>query len=334
MSSRRQKVTLDDIAKEVSLSKYVVSRAISGKSGVSEKSKEKVLLACKKLGYEKKTSIADDHKYVIFVIPEVDAQDTSFWMRVMLGIENSLTSRRYGLHVLITTQIDENILAKEVSEASGIIFGGFMSLPYVDKIAPFHRPMLIMTYPPSNLYPYDAIHFADREGAFALAEHLIKQGHNRIAYFGSINRPSMKKRFDGLCEAAKLYNAEITNIWDDSKYNGNQESIINEIKRLHEENRLPSLIICSTDAYAQSLIFQLSKMGISVPDEVSVTGFNSDLGEPTPIPLTSIGFNKKEYGRIAVHYLMDRLDNPSLPAKRIAIVPKLIEGKTTRPLIG
>lgn len=55
MSEKKHKVTLDDIAEKTGLSKYSVSRAISGKSGVSRETREKVLAACEQLGYEKET---------------------------------------------------------------------------------------------------------------------------------------------------------------------------------------------------------------------------------------------------------------------------------------
>ena len=48
------RITLDRIAEETGLSKYSVSRAISGKSGVSDETREKVLAVCEKLGYKKK----------------------------------------------------------------------------------------------------------------------------------------------------------------------------------------------------------------------------------------------------------------------------------------
>ena len=75
----RKKVTLDDIARETGLSKYSVSRALAGKPGVSEETRQKVLTACNALGYVKKDQAAPvsvDH-YVVMLIPQNDAQDPS-----------------------------------------------------------------------------------------------------------------------------------------------------------------------------------------------------------------------------------------------------------------
>lgn len=329
MTEKARKVTLDDIAEETKLSKFSVSRAIAGKNGVSRETRKKVLDACERLGYVKKKAQSSGKKYVLFIIPKYDAQDTGFWMKVMLGVENALTSIGYSLHLKVTSDGEDGLVEQEAEEAAGILFAGYKSLSFVEKAAVYNRPMLILTYPPYNLFPYDTIHFADREGAFCLCEKLIQMGHKKIGYYGSLERPSMKKRFDGVREAAAQYGAVISNIWDKENYLESSD-LVNELKTLNVKDDLPSLIICSTDSYAQSLIFLLNKMGIEVPEDISVTGFNNDLDDPLPIPLTSVGFNKREYGKLVVHYLMDRIDNPGMAVRRISIVPQLVFGSTTK----
>ena len=50
------------------------------------------------------------------------------------------------------------------------------------------------------------------------------------------------------------------------------------------------------------------------------------------IPLTSIGFSKREYGRLAVHYLMEKMENPWIPVRRISIIPQFSQGETARKI--
>ena len=329
MTEKAKKITLDDIAAETKLSKFSVSRAIAGKSGVSKETRKQVLDACERLGYVRKKAQNSGKKYVLFIIPKYDAQDTGFWMKVMLGVENALALIGYSLHLKVTSDVEDSLVEQEAEEAAGILFAGYKSLSFVEKAAVYDRPMMILTYPPYNLFPYDTMHFADREGAFCLCERLIRMGHTRIGYYGSLERPSMKKRFAGVKEAAAQYGVVISNIWDKENYFESSD-LVHELQDLKNNGSLPSLIICSTDTYAQSLIFLLNKMGIEVPEDVSVTGFNNDLDDHLPIPLTSVGFNKREYGRLVVHYLMDRIENPGLAVRRISIVPQLVLGATTK----
>jgi LacI family transcriptional regulator len=331
MEKRTKKVTLDDIAAATNLSKYSVSRAIAGKSGISQETRKKVLEACEQLGYVKKKTETNEKKHIMFIIPKYDAQDTNFWMRVMLGIEDALTQQGYSLLLKIAGGLEINLTAQEMENTMGVIFAGYKSLPYVERVAVYNKPMLILTYPPYNLFPYDTMYFSDREGAFCLCERLINMGHKKIGYYGSLERPSMKKRYVGVCEAAKQYNAVISNVWDKENYFESSD-LTDELRELKVNGNLPTLIICSTDAYAQSLMFQLNNMGLEVPKDISVTGFNSDLADPLPIPLTSVGFNKREYGHLVVHYLLDRIENPDMAVRRIAIVPKLLMGATTKEI--
>lgn len=328
-----KKVTLDDIAAETKLSKFSVSRAIAGKSGISEETRRIVLEASERLGYVKKAAHAqpEEKRYVLFVIPKIDAQDTNFWMKVILGVENELTLRGYSLHLKVLGDMEDSLVEQEIKEAAGVIFAGYKSLGYVDKIAVYNQANLIMTYPPHNLFPYDTMYFADREGAYCLCEKMIRMGHKKIAYYGAVERPSMQKRFMGVQEAVRDYGLALAYVWDQERY-FEADGIYQELLRLKEQGELPSLILCSTDAYAQSLMFILNRLGLEVPKDISITGYNSDLEEPSPIPLTSVGFSKREYGKLAVHYLMEIIEHPEFPPKRISVVPRLRMGGTTRSL--
>jgi DNA-binding LacI/PurR family transcriptional regulator len=65
-------------------------------------------------------------------------------------------------------------------------------------------------------------------------------------------------------------------------------------------------------------------MGFSVPEDISVTGFNSDIKDKDPIPVTSMGYSKIDYGKLAFHHLHERILNPELPFRRMAVVPQLL----------
>lgn len=330
----RKKITLDDVARETGLSKFSVSRALAGKSGVSDETRDKVLEACDKLGYIKKTQTESVtvNQYVVMVIPQYDAQDTSFWMKVILGVESELNRNGYTLHLRVIDQSDNDGEKSEIKDAAAVIFAGNGSLPYVSKVKDVPKPVMVMTYAPYNMFEYDTVCLSDREGAYVLCEKMISMGHRRIAYFGPMNRPSMKKRFDGIFEAVRASDAEIVAVWDKVNYY-EAEDIYTELKIMKEKGTLPTLIMCSTDMYAQSLMFILNKLGLSVPCDVSVTGFNSDLDSALPIPFTSMGISKRKYGETAVYHLMQRIERPEMPVRRIYLSPKMCISETTRSLL-
>ena len=80
-----KKITLDDIARETGLSKYAVSRAISGKSGVSAATRERVLQMCENLGYTRMSSSVA-RKYIVLFTPKSQMDTAAFCMRVIQGV--------------------------------------------------------------------------------------------------------------------------------------------------------------------------------------------------------------------------------------------------------
>ncbi len=323
-----KKVTLDDIAAATNLSKYAVSRAISGKPGISDETRARVLECCSQLGYIKSKTKED--KYILLFIPKSDFEDATFWMSVLQGIEGAAGKRGYALHVKTIRTSQDITLASELEKASGVMYAGYKSIKALERYRYLTTPSLLMTYPTSDLLPVDSIYFADEEAGSALFQQLYDWGHRKFAFLGPVERPSSRNRFEGVKKAAARNNIELEYVWTDSAYEEIQ-ALETELLRLQEEGRLPTAILCAHDNLAQSLIYVLNRMKLSVPGDISVTGFNSDLEETLPIPLTSVGHSKKEYGKVAFSILLERMNNPSLPTRRIVVVPQLLIRGTAGP---
>jgi LacI family transcriptional regulator len=325
-----KKVTLNDIAIATNLSKYAVSRSISGKAGISEQTRARVLQACKELGYSKLTP-KDNSKYILMCIPQSDISDTTFWMKVLQGIESAASKKGFVLHVKVLKQYDDVLIINEIKKASGVLYAGYKSVEHARKHMKISRPSLLMTYPPDSLFEMDTIHTGDREASFALCKKLIEWGHTRIGFYGTTERPSSMNRFKGVEEAIKSYGLKLECNWNEEKYT-DAACMLTELSDLKEKGKLPTAIMCSNESLAQSLVFMMSNLQMSVPDDISITGFNGDLNETLPIPLTSVGLNKFEYGASAFKSLFDRIENPDLAIKRTIILPELMLKGTAGPL--
>jgi LacI family transcriptional regulator len=323
------KVTQADIALATNLSNYAVSRALSGKSGVSEETRARVLNARKTLGYVKYET-KDDNRCILMVIPESDLNDPTFWMKVLQGIENVAKRNHYALQVKVVNQNEDAMIINDIEKASGIIYAGNKSLEYAQKYIN-SRPSLLMTYPPESLFEMDVIHTGDREAGYALCKKLIEWGHTKFGFYGTTDRPSTFNQLEGVRDAMKFYGLTLANIWNDVKYI-QTSNMMEELKILKNSNNLPTVIMCSYERLAQSLIYMLNNLHLAIPNDISITAFNCDLGETQSIPLTGSGLNKFEYGRMAFDVLRERIENPNLPYKRITILPKLLIQETTGPI--
>ncbi|MDR2158610.1 MAG: LacI family transcriptional regulator [Treponema sp.] len=330
-----KKITLDDIADATHLSKYAVSRAISGKPGISRETRQKVLDCCKTLGYKRRQTPdngQDGYRVVLLFIPRSDAQDATFWMDVLQGVESEASKSGYALQLkFVDSGFD--VPSNEMERASGIIYAGYKSIDVMMRYRYLEKPALLMTYPPEKLLSMDTIHMADEEAGYSIVDKIFEWGHRIIGFWGDMERPSSRHRFDGVLRAVQEYDIEISQIWNDEKYQ-NTEVLENELKELHVKNKLPTAILCSHDKLALELIQILNQMGLSVPGDVSVTGFNADTMEKSPIAVTSMGYSKIAYGKLAFQYLKKRILNPDLPYQRISVVPKLLLKGSAGPVSG
>jgi LacI family transcriptional regulator len=326
-----KRVTLDTIATATKLSKYAVSRAISGKSGISDETRQKVLDCCQAMGYRKKTAYnGDTYRVMLLFIPRADVQDASFWMEVLQGIESTASKYGYALHVKFV-QSSQEMPQVELENSSGIIYAGYKSLETMMQYRHLGKPAILMTYPPEKLLYMDTIHMADEEAGYVLFEKLYEWGHRCIGFWGDMERPSSRHRFAGVVQAATEYGVILSRIWNSEKYQ-NQVFLEEELRGLKSANKLPTAILCSHDHLALKLIMILENMELSVPSDISVTGFNSDTSEKSHTSVTSIGYSKREYGELAVQYLYERIVNPNLPFKRIALVPTLLLKGSAGPI--
>lgn len=325
-----KKVTLDDIAKFTNLSKYAVSRAISGKPGISELTRTRVLEACKELGYIKLAS-KDEVRHILMCIPESDITDTTFWMKVLQGIESAASKKGYELQVKVLKPYEDSIIMNAIKKAAGVLYAGYKSIEYARKYLDISRPSLLMTYPPEMLFKMDTIHTGDREASYALCKKLIDWGHTRIGFYGTTERPSSLYRLHGVEEALQANGLKLAYRWREDEFM-DSDHIFKALSQLKAAGELPTAIMCSNENLAQSLVFMMSNLQLSVPDDISITGFNGDLNEASPIPLTSVGLNKFEYGQMACESLFDRMDQPQRAFKRMIILPELVLKDTAGPL--
>ncbi len=317
-----KKVTLDDVARATNLSKYAVSRAISQKPGISEETRARVLEACKKLGYVKSPTKNND-KYILILMPESDLNDATFWIWVLQGTESAATERGYALHVKVIKDDEDVMLKTEVEKAAGVLYAGHKSVGCARRFLTLNRPGVLMTYPPESLFPMDVIHTEDRESGMMLCSQMLQQGHTRIAFYGTTQRPSTLNRLKGVQDVLKEHNMSLSYLWNDERYL-QHPVMMEELTRLHKNGQLPTAILCSFESLAQSMVYMLNSLQLLVPDDISVASFNLEINKESPIPVSGTGLNKQEYGWLAVKYLCERIENSKLPFRRLTILPSLL----------
>jgi len=173
----------------------------------------------------------------------------------------------------------------------------------------------------------------DNELAAAmLTQHLLDMGHRSIAYIsGHTNISTFYERKIGFEKAMKAADVPIR---PDRMYFVDTAKA--EIQKLTwtimQDTQPPTAILCATDEMALSCMDALMQMGRSIPQDVSLAGFDDiSISSHQAIQLTSVGQHKFKLGIMAAEHLLNKINkdiDPSLPYQ-LVLKPELFVRKTT-----
>ncbi|SDZ24685.1 LacI family transcriptional regulator [Evansella caseinilytica] len=323
------------IADTAGYSKYVVSKTLNGKPGVSEATRQKILFVAKQLGYFKENSgenIQEDqyksihNGFVLVVMPNHRYQnvESNYWSKIFNGIIDELEDLGIGV-VVISSQ---NNLSDSVKTSNllGIITVGLVATEMLLQLSKHQVPFVMVDHE-DPLIKADSIFMDNVDGVFKVTSHLIGLGHKELKFIGDINysrsfydrwigfRTALEKHYDACNPKSCLLNME----YDD----GTMLSM--RFKKQLDQWRkksvpLPSGFVCANDQIAEQIMAALQESGYSVPGDCSVTGFdNLDHVSSLSPPLSTVQVLKEAIGKRAVSKLFWRIRNVEYPAEKILV---------------
>jgi LacI family transcriptional regulator len=342
---KKKKVTMKDIAEKLNISINAVSLALNDKDGVSEKTKAEVIRIANELGYLKVSSSnnKDKSKNICILIESRYFRDVYFYSKVIIGIENEARKNDYVIIVSLldkyTLEVPTCITNKKVD---GILIVGAINDNYLEKILKYNIPVVLVDHASFKL-PTDAILTQNFFGSYKATNYLLEKGHKKIGFFGEIDLTlSFKERWLGYSECMRRfynYDDKIINklfkysiIKDVEKYvfKKDYKKISEMILSLEE---LPTAFICSNDDAALTLFNSLNSLGIRVPDDISIIGFDDiELCSLVNPNLTTMRIEKELMGQKAVKRLLWRMENRNAHIEHIKLDVKLIERGTVKSL--
>lgn len=302
-----------DIAEKSGVSIATVSRIINNKGNVSPKTKEKVLSVMDEMGYEPNAfarALGLDSIKMIGVVCS-DVSDV-YYAKAVSVIENELRTQGYDAILCCTgTGLEDKkkaidlLLSKRVDAIIliGSIFQELNDNSHIEKAAKSIPIIIIngeMKY--KNVYTIMCDEFqATKDCVLALSE----KGHKEILYIQNSESPSGIRKKNGYIDGMESIGISS---YSDYIYKCNKsiECISRTINSIVANNIKFSAIITSVDILAVGAIKALSGLGIRVPDDVSVIGFNNSILAECSTPSISSVDNKVETLCIdAVRTLLD-----------------------------
>ncbi|NGZ76724.1 LacI family DNA-binding transcriptional regulator [Saccharibacillus alkalitolerans] len=303
--ARPKKVSMQNIADRLGLSKNAVSLALSGKKGVSEEVRQTVLKTAKELDYRLSGSgLAGEEKgnarNVLVLVPErivsyADNEHFRFFHDMLWILEESIRAR--GCNAVIA-RIDGEMERDRVLpglfedvEHAGVILFGIAAKPYAQMVWETGAPLVLLDSYYRDL-PSAAAVSANTEGAESAVRWLIERGHREIGFIGPANlTTSHEERWFGYWRAMREAGLPIREAHtlleaDDFDEAKNEREIGEFLERIvaakagspnvgqSAEDALPTAFFCGNDRIALLLIRRLRAIGVSVPQRVEVAGFD------------------------------------------------------------
>ncbi|MGC3956497.1 MAG: substrate-binding domain-containing protein [Verrucomicrobiota bacterium] len=172
---------------------------------------------------------------------------------------------------------------------------------------------------------YDLVGVDNFGGGYQLAEHLIKLGAQRLAYvMRPLTASTVDARIAGARIAMKAYGLEEPVPFVHS----GDPTDIKFVRSFAQAQQLDA-ILCTSDHIAAQLLQNLTRLGIQVPKDVRIVGFdNVRFASLLTIPLTTMEQPCRDIAITAFNALRDRIKNPTLPARTLMLTPRIVVRET------
>ncbi|MFK7698913.1 LacI family DNA-binding transcriptional regulator [Pseudomonas caspiana] len=306
--------TLNEVARQAGVSPITASRALRGVSTVAPESVERVRAAALALGYvanpAARALASSQSQTVVVLVPSLSNQ---LFIETLEAIQNVLRPR--GLDVVIgnyhySPEEEENLLRNHlVNRPRGLLLTGFDHTPAL-------RQLLVASGVPCvhmmELDPLRAAYCVGFSQALAGAEaarHLLGRGRKRLAYIAAQLDPRVMQRGEGfrqVLEERGLYDPTLQVMTPQPSSIALGAELFMQLMTEHPD--VDGVFFCNDDL-AQGAALEALRRGISIPQQVSLVGFNDLPGSAHMVPrLTSIATPRQEVGQRAAQLLLGLID--------------------------
>jgi LacI family transcriptional regulator len=305
--------TIYEVAKLAGVSVSTVSRVLNGRKTVNDQLRAKVEKAVSTLTYKPNSvarSLASNRSDSIGIL--VSELNTPFFGEMLRAIE--LTLRTANKHVIIT--VGHNDLAQELDGVDFLIGRNCDALiMHVEavteemllKIDKENIPVALVNRVVPGLEA-SCVSLDNEMGGFLATSHLIQQGHTKIAYIaGPVDKVDANERLAGhkkaMKEAGLEYDPYLFYQGGYFEFDG-----INGLTELIDKGAEFSALVCANDWMASGAITCARDMGLNLPDDLSIIGFDNDLFAHHLYPkLTTLHNPIYDMGEMAAKYILNKV---------------------------
>lgn len=318
-----KKVTIQEVAKELNLSRNTVAKALNNSSTVAYETRYIVIKKAYEMGYSKLLPVVLNEFKIKDRLSEVKTiavlarrELSTYWNHIIMGISDELNKNncRLQFHFITNEEEQEGVLPIDIEEElHGILILSVFSDPYIQKIASLEAPMVFLDAPEDigkvNEYG-DIVLFEGENSVRKMTENIIKEGAEKLAFLGDTTYcTSMQECFMGfthaISEAGQKKEQSYYKVGPMPEHYEKEEEVAMEVESFPA---LPDAIVCGNATIEESVLSYLKNKKIKVPEEVIVA---------------AVGTDAKRMGRRLVQQLMFRIENPEMPHEVVKVNPEL-----------
>jgi DNA-binding LacI/PurR family transcriptional regulator len=317
-------VTIKDIARKMDVSHSTVSRALRGNPLIARDTAERIRQAALQMGYLPSAaarSLKTNRSQALGVI--VSSVEDPFFSEILQGIEEVAQQSGYSLF-MAASQHDpqqEHSIVQAMSEhrVDGVIIcsASFQAEQRRQFLA-YDIPIVVVNNQSAEEYRYSIYH-DDVDGSRQVTRHLVGLGHQRIAYLGNAaaGRTTLD-RMKGFQQEMLSAGLAVPAEYIFEAAGGRPQDGQPGAGYFLALSRPPSALVCYNDMLAIGVLKGLQQVGIRVPQDFSVTGFdNIVLSAFTSPPLTTFDQPKRSIGEQAARLVLGLLEDEVPPGPRI-----------------
>lgn len=318
--------TLDDIARELGISKSTVSKALSGARDVSKAMRQSVLEKAVEMGYSRTARSAEMLKIAVFITNMEYTKPEDFGYDLVVGFRKAAEPAGYEVDLIPLDQEMQKAVRYDTymiqeNYCGGLFFGLSLLDPWMVDFETCQTPTVLY----DNCIPFNPhvthVGVNNAEGMEMAVRYLKHLGHTKIGYLSSaLEAYVYKRRYEAFFQALNTCGL------DSDKDLAGCSFFINECLQ-----HLPELlkkgctaIVCSHDLLAHSAMIHCAQMGYRVPEDISILGFDDiPMCRYTLPPLSTIRQDRSDIGKSAFFALLNHLNDVHVSA--LLLHPELIE---------
>ena len=332
-----KKIRMADIAEALGVSVVSVSKALSGQSGVSETTRERILELAREWGYVPLRTRKPESRGMVtgnigILVADRFFSDSKFYSNLYRQV--LMFCREEGVSALlelVTPEAEHRCQMPAIlqgNKVDGLIFMGEIDLKYLHAVTACGLPYMLLDFYNEELEA-DSVTSDNVAGGYRLARHILQSGRRSIGFVGSIHATSsIMDRYLGYTKALLQANLPVQPQWLIEDRNAMGDLIPAVLPE-----RLPEAFLCSCDEVAYNLVEQLKRLGYRVPQDIAVAGYDDFTFAQVSTPqLTTYRVNVADMANMVVGQLVRKIKGKHVTKGNMVVTGRFIPRGSTGPM--